>query len=165
MKNNLFKCYRGEDDCGISCQSCIVRAIEDGHPYNQATPSCFTLIKHPENFSCDWCGAAAEEEPMGNSRAYTRSETLDLYLDHIAENCRYWSRLEGKTTLQKLQGLAFSILVMLDGESELPACEVTPISHKEDTLDRIKDGDNWFPQGVDIAGDLHEKWCMRKDQA
>ena len=104
-----------------------------------------------------------EETP----RAWTEEEMRKAYLDLIAAYCHYWADLseeEGGGTLQRLQGLAFSILVMLDGESPLPGCHVIPAPHVDDREWHIGLGENWYPQGKDIAGPLHEYWARRRDQ-
>jgi hypothetical protein len=61
-----------------------------------------------------------------------------------------------------LEGLAFSILSTLDGESlELPAFSVVPLPHPEDKAFHEKEGSPWFPpvESRDVKNDigvLHE---------
>lgn len=71
------------------------------------------------------------------------------FVDQIKVYVRYWDKLPDKTSSEKLEGLAFSILVMLDGESSLPPFAVKPIDENG------KEGD-------DIGGALHELFCAKK---
>lgn len=49
------------------------------------------------------------------SREYTTDEVRDLFLQRIWAYIEYWDNLPHKTTTERLEGLAFSILAMLDG--------------------------------------------------
>jgi len=69
-------------------------------------------------------------------------EFRDEFLDHIAHLVKYWNDVEKEDPIEKLEGLAFSILVALDGESAAcPGYSVIPL------------GENPL---MDISGSLHE---------
>ena len=90
-------------------------------------------------------------------REYTQEEVQALFLKHIWAMVDYWANLkEQPNTREKLSGLAFSILALLDGCTALPGFIVTPNAHPTDKDFHISEGENWFPTGVDIAGSLHE---------
>ena len=57
----------------------------------------------------------------------------------------------------------FSMLVLLDGGTELPGFSVTPDPHESDKEYNQEKGRNWFPDDAEIAGCLHEEWCNIKN--
>lgn len=93
------------------------------------------------------------------SRAYTEEEIREDFLEHIRGLVDYWeNESRAKTSKEKLDGLAFSILSMLDGCSgDMPAFEVKAIGTEED-IEYFKSLDeNYYPlEGEDISGYLHE---------
>lgn len=95
------------------------------------------------------------------SRPYTREEIQEQFLDHVRNLVDYWeSESRTKTSREKLEGLAFSILSALDGSAAaLPGFEVKAIGTEED-IEFFKENDeNYYPiDGEDIAGNLHEKF-------
>jgi hypothetical protein len=81
------------------------------------------------------------------SREYMQKEIQTLFLDHIRSNVNYWNRQTDRDSLGKLNGLAFSILAMLDGCScGIPAFEIIPVSHPKDKDFQIASGENYFPE-------------------
>lgn len=89
-------------------------------------------------------------------RAYTEKETREQFLEHIHNMVNYWNN-EKVNTREALDGLAFSILATLDGESgDLPGFRVTPICPEEDKKYLQENGENYYDEGIDIAGCLHE---------
>lgn len=93
------------------------------------------------------------------SRPYTSEEIKEQFLEHIHDLIEYWE-MESRTkgSKEKLEGLAFSILSMLDGCSgDMPAFEVRAIGTKEDVEYFKNNGMNYYPvKNDDIAGSLHE---------
>lgn len=89
-----------------------------------------------------------------------------MVLDHIAAMVRYWLN-ESRTpsAAEKLDGLAFSFLTMIDGDSGfMPAFDLIPGPHEDDQEDSRSEGENWWPEGVNISdGSLHEQWCRIMD--
>lgn len=72
-----------------------------------------------------------------------------------------WSELPDKTAAERVSGMAFSLLVILDGGVPgLPGFQVIPEPHPDDREWAIGLGNNYYPQsepnGNDIAGGLHE---------
>jgi hypothetical protein len=108
-------------------------------------------------------------------RAYTPEEARDLFLEHIRCMVDYWATVKGRTEKEKLSGLAFSILVTLDGGTNLPAFDAIPVRtgkgchfdivpcpHPTDK-DYCKDnGENWF-EPVPLPGTLHELFYRREE--
>lgn len=93
------------------------------------------------------------------SKEYSEKEARELFLDHIHNLIDYWLNEErAETTKDKMEGLAFSILTTLDGESgNMPSYELKPFNSKEDIEYLKENGENYYPEnGIDIAGCLHD---------
>jgi hypothetical protein len=101
----------------------------------------------------------------------SKEKTVDVVrgevLNHIRDMVNYWESSEGKTSKEKLDGLAFSILVMLDGESNLPPFIVAPLESSENIQFAISEGRDYYPENkveivskikCDIAGSLHDQY-------
>ena len=106
------------------------------------------------------------------SREWTQDEVRDKLIEHLKVMVRYWNSVDEIDTLEKLEGMAFSVLSMLDGCSmDVPGFIVAPCPHPDDKEYCKEEGENWFPQNhesevnCDISGDLHEhfaQWENRK---
>ena len=94
------------------------------------------------------------------SRALTQEEMQNELLEHIHNMITYWEREErAVTTREKLEGLAFSILVAIDGGTELPAYALIPVSSEADIAYYKEQGKNYYPENADdIAGCLHDRF-------
>ena len=102
---------------------------------------------------------------MDKPREYTEKEFRDIFLEHIWDMVEYWSTLEEKEEKDKLQGLAFSILSMLDGSNaELPRCIVAPDPNRNDRAWYESRKENFFPYNgehnikANVAGSLHDNF-------
>ncbi len=111
----------------------------------------------------------ADAEP----RAYTREEIRAKVFLHAWNLIDYWNTtptpyahgiqplgdaLDDALDIQRtrISGAVFSIFSMLDGSSMgLPGFLVTPNPQPEDEQYLRDFGENWFPEGVDIGGELH----------
>lgn len=103
------------------------------------------------------------------SREKTVEEVRSDFLNHIKIMISCWDNLSNKTTKEKLEGLAFSILVALDGEAGiLPAFIVAPFPHPDDKQFNIDENENYYPENddakinCDIAGSLHEYFAKEE---
>ena len=96
------------------------------------------------------------------SREYTTEEVREKFLKHVINLTTCWNGVKERTCLEKLEGLAFSMLVLLDGGTELPGFIVAPAPHEDDKEYLKKQNENWFPENnkpsinCNIAGYLHE---------
>ncbi len=95
---------------------------------------------------------------MLKPRAYTEAECREMFLDHIRQMVDYWEQVPEKTLRRSLEGIAFSILVALDGEADLPVFKVIPQPHLGDKTYHQNMGTNWWPDDVNISGSLHEEF-------
>ena len=111
-------------------------------------------------------------------RAHTVDEMRAMVLDHLREMAHYWATtsldqpelragIDAKgETLYRLEGLVFSILVMLDGGTmATPAFDLAPRPHPSDEQYHRGNRENWWPPG-EVINDcqLHELWSMRGDK-
>jgi hypothetical protein len=92
------------------------------------------------------------------SRAYTKEESRKIVLDHIRALVRYWDSLPDKPSKEKLEGLAFSILTMIDGDSMLPSMDIVLRPNPADQAFHKGHGENWFKDCLILNDDcaLHE---------
>jgi len=101
------------------------------------------------------------------TREYTTEEIKYMFIKDIINAINHWAEIqpitEKLTTRDRLYRLAFSILVVLDGEDmSWPAFILAPNPCKEDKQFKIDHKKNYFPNcnlkiKGDIAGDLHNK--------
>ena len=94
------------------------------------------------------------------SHAITKSEAKALFLQHLRDVAQYWDS-QKMTSTEKLDGLAFSVLTLLDGSTMvLPAMDLVLRPHPEDKEYRQTRDENWFENGMAINDDamLHEEW-------
>ena len=92
-------------------------------------------------------------------RPYTAEEAREMFMHHVRELARYWAELPGdKTPRERCDGLAFSILVAIDGGSvALPAFDLSLAPHPDDEAYLKSNGENWFETGMVINDcQLHE---------
>ena len=96
-----------------------------------------------------------------SSRAYTKEEVQDIFLENVINLVNYWeNNPSAESTKDKLEGLAFSILSILDGEcNDMPGFSVKACSCSEDIDFAKENEENYFPlESDDIAGTLHERF-------
>lgn len=104
------------------------------------------------------------------TREYTKEKVTENFLQNIKGLCRYWSEMEAQTDIEKLEGLAFSILSCIDGCSgAMPAFILAPLPHEDDKKYSEMEADGfYYPQNheskvnCDIAGGLHELFTQIK---
>lgn len=98
-------------------------------------------------------------------RAYTEEEVRDMLLNQIRALAKYWAKLpdvdpvtgQEQTVQDRCEGVAFSILTMLDGcGMTMPAITLKLDPHEEDKEYCQENGANWFEPGMEISEMLHE---------
>ena len=96
---------------------------------------------------------------MPKPREYTIEECREKFLTHVAVMADYWAKLPGLSVEARCEGVAFSLLVALDGGTmALPLFVVTPGPHPDDKEYHFRRGEDWWPSEGDIAGTLHESF-------
>lgn len=93
----------------------------------------------------------------------TEGKIRERFLRHVEGCIRSWLNETRTPDVEgKMRGLAFSILVAIDGESALPAFKLIADPHPEDKEFRKSKGEDWYPENINIAGCLHnELSCYR----
>ncbi len=105
-------------------------------------------------------------------RAYTEEEVRAKLLQHIHRICEYWEmEPEVPLVLDKLRGVAFSILTILDGQDAgFPAFIVAPDPPEDDSLYHWERGENWYPDNTEasvkcnIAGGMHGEFIRGNNE-
>ena len=96
------------------------------------------------------------------SREITYEEIENEFVDRVWNLVDYWKKVEGRTEEEKIEGVVFSILTMLDGCSGGVGYVVAPLPHKDDKEFHIETGENYYPENhnsnvkCNISGCLHE---------
>jgi hypothetical protein len=116
-----------------------------------------------------------------DSRAYTADEMRTMFLDKLSNYVTYWAETdlglpamseEVRKVVQgniarkgeiryRLEGLVHSILVVLDGLTDLPAFNISANPCPGDEAWFKAEGKNWWPAGTAITDDdemLHDEW-------
>jgi hypothetical protein len=101
---------------------------------------------------------------MSEPRAYTETEVREQFLEQVRTLVRYWAGEhplsnvpEDYTAFQRCDGVAFSILSLIDGGNlSLPAFKLVTMPHEQDADYHREGGENWYPDDIDIAGALHD---------
>ena len=104
---------------------------------------------------------------MSGPRAYTAEETADKLIAAIRATAAYWAALPSfdratgrwMTTNDRCEGVAFSILSILDGCSlDLPGFDLVATPHPDDKAFMIAEGCNWVEPGCKLSFALHERF-------
>lgn len=108
---------------------------------------------------------------------YTTEECREMVLDCVRYLVDYWDSvaddpsLSPRTQHDRMSGLAFSILAMLDGSnSSLPGFIVAPIPSPDSRKYPLEPGEKYWPENhklekkinSDIAGHLHDDFYQVK---
>ncbi len=103
------------------------------------------------------------------SKEKTEDEIRTEFLNYIRGLVTYWDKVDERSSKEKLEGLAFSILAMLDGVSGgICGFVVAPATHKDDKQYHIDNGEDYYPQNhendvkCDISGVLHDLFHEKK---
>jgi hypothetical protein len=94
------------------------------------------------------------------SRAKTEKEVRKEFLATIHECANYWANLPDKTSQERCDGLAFSVLNIFDGTTVgLPAMNISLSPHPDDMLFSQDNGENWYePEMIINDCYLHEEY-------
>jgi len=87
---------------------------------------------------------------MSKAHEHSNEEMLIMILQHLNQSKKYWATVKldssRDTVEERLDGLCFSFLTMLDGVSAgLPTMEVIPTPHPDDEEYLRNEGENWWP--------------------
>lgn len=96
------------------------------------------------------------------SRAKTEEEVKDEFLSHIRSLVEYWSKLPDISNKHRCDGVAFSILTLIDGSASMPAIDLHISPHEDDKAYHIENGENYYETNMmfnDCA--LHEEFYKK----
>lgn len=108
---------------------------------------------------------------MVERHEYSTDELRDQFLQHLWSLIYYWNQQSHLLPREQLEGLTHSILVALDGESDLPAFIVAPNPHPQDKKFAQETGGNWYPTNDEenvrgnISGTLHEVFYAHRPRS
>lgn len=98
------------------------------------------------------------------TREKTEEEVRNEFVEHVRQMAEYWNSV-GETKKDALDGLAFSILVAIDGDSvALPSFILAPNPHPEDKEFLLSRGEEYYPENhqnnisCNISGSLHDMY-------
>jgi hypothetical protein len=91
-------------------------------------------------------------------RAYTAQEVTEKILEGVVKQVRYWQKQPSCGTMEnRVEGVAFSILSMLDGSTmDLPAFNLSPDTEEDHINDCIEEGKNYYDPDTVVSTSLHE---------
>ncbi len=99
------------------------------------------------------------------SKPISQEEASERVMNHFAMMSAYWASLPDKTSLERCNGLAFSILSMLDGCSmALPRIELVVRPHPDDQSFAQQNKEDWFIDGQVLDDVTHEAWSKFERQ-
>jgi hypothetical protein len=90
------------------------------------------------------------------SRAYTKEEMREMFLSQCRDVAWFWSTAQGKTPREMCDGVAFSILNIIDGTSAgFPAAVTLSMDpHPSDRQYCIDNGEDWVEPDQVINDDV-----------
>jgi hypothetical protein len=98
--------------------------------------------------------------------AYSKEEMRNIFLAGVEQNVHYWASLTDKTDREKCEGVAFSIMVMLDGSAGCLPCAVdlSLSPNPDDKQFHIDEGEKYVEAGMLINDDVHLHDLIFKDR-
>lgn len=101
---------------------------------------------------------------MDEPRAKTSEEIREEFLLSVKDSVSLWGNCEGKSDLEKCEGVAFSILALIDGVGMMPALKLVVDPHPDDKEFLQKEGENWYEPGTVINDcSLHDEFCQEEE--
>ena len=92
--------------------------------------------------------------------SYTKDEMRDTFLDAVRNYINYWEK-QDIANKDKLEGLAFGLLNIIDGTSSAFPCSIDLFlrPHPDDKQYNIDNDEKWIEDGMCINDDvyLHEE--------
>jgi len=88
----------------------------------------------------------------------SKEEVRDEFLANIKNISFYWANQKNTTDKEKCEGVAFSILTLIDGCSNMPSIDLMLQPHEKDKEYCISNDENYYKSGMVINDDvyLHE---------
>lgn len=100
------------------------------------------------------------------SKPYTKEEVLKLFMDQTRTIANYWSKVEGRTEKEKIEGAIFTLLNSIDGMGyPFVAMDLVLRPHPDDKNYHIENGDDYYEDGMAINDCvyLHELFYEKQE--
>ena len=144
------------------CVDCGLPVSSDRIDWNDGKARCVDCKKK----------SLGKDEP----RELTEQEVRERFLKHVWSIIGYWLTEERvPEPLEKMAGVAFSILGVLDGSAAaLPSFIVAPVGHPDNEGYHRERLENWFPHNgddvqkivkCDISGGLHDQFEKHRPES
>lgn len=99
-------------------------------------------------------------------RELTVEEVRDLFIQQVRCVVDYWAGNEREMPVkERCEGVAFSIMNIIDGTSCLPAFDLFVSPHESDKEFNKNNGDNWFPENAMINDCYLHEILFNKEKA
>lgn len=90
------------------------------------------------------------------NNAHTVDEVKEQLISSIRNICHYWANLPNKSDIDRCEGVAFSILNIIDGTSAgLPSMDLVLRPHPDDMQFNLDNGDNYYEDGMVVNSDCY----------
>jgi hypothetical protein len=86
---------------------------------------------------------------MSKPRAYTAKEMQEIFIEQVRGIAKYWAELPNREPKERCDGVAFSILTLIDGHScGHPPIDMHAAPHPTDEEYHKQNGENWYDPEV-----------------
>lgn len=93
-------------------------------------------------------------------RAYTKKEVTQFFLGEVHRCVEFWAALPDKTAKERCEGVASSLLAVLDGSTNFPSVNLLIHPDERDKADCQEQGENWFEDGMVFNEEfLNDEYC------
>lgn len=91
-------------------------------------------------------------------KPYSQEEACKLVVEHLRTMAAYWAEIPNLSTKERVEGMAFSCLTMIDGSSPLPGFALTPIVDDVDVTCCQESGEPYFDPSrpINLPYSLHD---------
>lgn len=99
------------------------------------------------------------------SQAYSKEQVREGFLEQLRFLAKYWSKVEGQSDLEKIEGAIFSVLNIIDGTgSPFISMDLVLRPHPDDKQYHIDNEEPYFENGMVINDDayLHDLFYKKE---
>ena len=100
------------------------------------------------------------------SKEITKENARTIFLENVRVIARYWATTrDGGDVANRCDGVAFSILSLIDGCSSMPSMDIVLRPHPDDMEFCKSEGMDWYVDGMAINDNclLHEFFHQEED--
>lgn len=90
------------------------------------------------------------------NKAHSIDDVKIQLISSIKHICHYWASLPNKSDIDRCEGVAFSILNIIDGTSSgLPSMDLVLRPHPDDMKFNLDNGNDYYEDGMVINADCY----------